>query len=1145
MGESLAPREGSHRAHATAARCGLIAACLGLLGLALSTFGGGAFQALGAGGGAMLPGGALCFLVCGLSLRLAHASSPIARRWSRLTALALVVLAVSAVLALSFPALLEVAPASFSEAVAITPGAALSFLSLGLAILFAARVALSQSFAGLTLVFAIVSFFGQLHDAEAIYGVFGATLPLLTVVGLAIAAAGALFLRPDGGLARILLTPGESGRQSRLLVLAAFALPIGVGLVAATGSHLRLWAVEQEGAIVSIAMMVLLLGFAVYAWWSAERVEAGRLAALASLAASEERYRRTFRNATVGIANLSPDGRWIAVNERVCEILGYEEPELLGMTYQEVSDLADLAVDVRQWELLRRGEIADYGVERRFRTKGGEIVFAEVRLVRQEDAGGQLQQFILVMHDVTGRKLSQGTLQLYERALQGTQNGIVICDATREDYPIIYVNPAFLDVSGYESADLIGRNCRVLNRHARDQAALEVLRVAIARGEECSVLLRNHRKDGTAFWNQLSIAPVHDEEGRLTHFVGIAIDATERVETAAEREQLLHRAEDANRAKDRFLSVVSHELRSPINAVLAWASILREDAPSDDVLRAVEAIEASVRSQSRLVDDLLEVSRIRAGSLEVEPADIDLGAQIDDVVSQLLPLASDRRVALHWERPSAPVRAHADPERVSQIVRNLIDNAFKFTPEGGRVEVVLAAAAHDATIEIRDDGQGIPADSLGSVFEEFWQDDRHDAKSRKGLGLGLAIVKHLVERQDGTITAESAGIGQGATFRIRLPRVVVEAGEADAAPEAEPPTVVEGSAASAPRAGSHAAAAHPASDARAGPADGARSPAPRDPGPSDSPRGSGERTKAAGSSALARPHRDAAADDAARLDVDLAGVEIVIVDDHEPTVHALATLVERRGAVVRTGHSVAEVLRYFETGEPDILISDIGLPDRDGMDLIRTIRSGPAPNRSVLALAVTGFADEGERRRIQRAGFDAYLSKPIAPDVVLERAARLWALESAEVLPSRRVLVVEERAAPAVAEDLYERLAAAGHEVQRAGGTTGALEAARALEPEIVFVVADPPPAERAERGGDGGDERDEAGDASGSGDSPGDASPGSIADRLRSVLTSTLLVAVLDRDDQAGVDAFDFVLRLPIEDHALRRIVAIEEDGR
>jgi PAS domain S-box-containing protein len=914
----------------------------------------------------------------------------------------------------------------------LAPGAGVVLAVLGCSLLLRRWPRPSQWLALAVLAFGLVDLLGRLYGIPALYrhaGLGEVSAPMALV--LMASATAVVFLHPGRGLARALLDRSDAGTELRRIAGAA-VLPVVLGWLVLTGMHATGYYQSSFGvALLAITSVLAFFAVAYWSYSSLHTAESGRARARSELAAREERYRRTFEQARIGIAHVSPEGRWLQVNQRLVEILGYAEPELLGMTYSEVSHLEDLEVDVRQWELLRRGEISDYAVERRFRSKSGEIIYADVRITREEDEGGELRHYIVVLQDVTARKLSDGTRRMYERALAATQNGVMITDALRDDLPIVYANPALLAITGYSSAEVTGRNPRFLNQAFRDQPVLEELRLAIASGKPCSVLVRNQRKNGEAFWNQLAIAPIEDADGRLTHFVGVMVDATERVQVIAEREDLLAAAqsarlasEAANRAKDRFLSVVSHELRSPLNAILAWTSILR-DEPGEEVARVAKAIETSVHTQSRLVDELLDASRIREGTLQVEPVRIDLEACVRTAVEGLRALASERGIALSLRTPG-PAFALADPERIEQVVRNIADNALKFTPRGGHVDVELLDGDDRWAIEVRDDGRGIEPAELSRVFEEFWQADE-DSGQKPGLGLGLLIVKHLVERHGGGVTVHSDGRNRGTRVRVELPR---DTGPAPAA-------------------------------------------APSPPGD------------------------------------DLRGVEVVVVDDDATTVQAIGMALARSGAICRLCTSVSEALSFFERGTPDALISDIGLPDRNGFDLIRSVRMLGEPQRSVLAIAVTGLVDPAERKLIRRAGFDTYIAKPVAPEVVIDRLVRLRALQALPEPPSRRLLLVDPDAASSAegARLLRER----GHEVREVGSPQEALVCAAEFRPHVVLARATP------------------------------DLDPTALAERLASRGSRADLVGL--GDDGPDLKAFDRIVPLPLDPDSIDRLIRFTED--
>ncbi|HXW03763.1 MAG TPA: GAF domain-containing sensor histidine kinase, partial [Vicinamibacterales bacterium] len=259
----------------------------------------------------------------------------------------------------------------------------------------------------------------------------------------------------------------------------------------------------------------------------------------------------------------------------------------------------------------------------------------------------------------------------------------------------------------------------------------------------------------------------------------IARQHAERAMQQAERERqdLLEReraarreAETANRAKDEFLATLSHELRTPLNAIAGWTRMLLDGAvePSQ-VRRTLEVIDRNAQAQAQLVADLLDVSRIIAGGLTIDQTPVDLVAVVGGALDAIRPAAQAKQISVAARLPDSPLVAMGDAARLRQIVANLLVNAVKFTPEGGRVEVALSDDAGPITLQVRDNGIGIDRTFLPHVFERFRQGDASTARRHGGLGLGLAIVQHLVELHGGTVTAESDGSGTGAAFTVTMP----------------------------------------------------------------------------------------------------------------------------------------------------------------------------------------------------------------------------------------------------------------------------------------------------------------------------------------------------------------------------------------
>jgi signal transduction histidine kinase/ActR/RegA family two-component response regulator len=373
-------------------------------------------------------------------------------------------------------------------------------------------------------------------------------------------------------------------------------------------------------------------------------------------------------------------------------------------------------------------------------------------------------------------------------------------------------------------------------------------------------------------------------------------------------EETSMRLAQASEAKDRFLAVLSHELRTPLTAILGYARLLRGgrlEAGGKD--RALEAIERNALLQTQLIEDLLDVSRIISGTLRIREAATALAPVLEVAAASVRPRADAKEISLHLVL-APDVTISGDAVRVQQIVSNLLVNAIKFTPAGGRVELRLERNGPEAQIVVKDSGAGIRRDFLPHVFERFRQDDTSEARSHGGLGLGLAIVRHLVELHGGSIRAESAGEGLGARFTVRLPAL---AGTAARLVAPEPPA-----------SGSSTAAELPA----------------------------------------------------------LRGLRVLVVDDDVDARDLVTRVLEQHQARVRAVPSAEAALSALEDCAPDVLISDVGMPEESGYALIRRIRDLP-PERggTIRALALTAYAGAEDIKRAFSAGFQAHVAKPVEP----------------------------------------------------------------------------------------------------------------------------------------------------------------------
>lgn len=354
------------------------------------------------------------------------------------------------------------------------------------------------------------------------------------------------------------------------------------------------------------------------------------------------------------------------------------------------------------------------------------------------------------------------------------------------DGKIISWNIGAERILGYQEAESIGQPFSLIfTPEAIERGKPEQeLRKAVANG--FAKENRWHvRKDGTPFWSQCVITPLQDEDGNLRGFSKIMQDITQRKQTEEERQQLLIReqtaravAEAANRSKDEFLALLSHELRTPLTAILGWSGILHAGKLDEaKAAIAVETIERNANLQMQLIEDLLDISRTVSGDFSLDFRFVDLVEVIREAIEVVQPAADTKEIQLQFVLDADIEQIWGDSDRLQQVVWNLLSNAVKFTPKGGRVEVRLSVVSGSkdvkdkyAQIQVSDTGKGISSDFLPYVFDRFRQADSKSTRVHKGLGLGLAIARHLVELHGGTIQAESPGIGQGATFTVKLPQ---------------------------------------------------------------------------------------------------------------------------------------------------------------------------------------------------------------------------------------------------------------------------------------------------------------------------------------------------------------------------------------
>jgi PAS domain S-box-containing protein len=403
-------------------------------------------------------------------------------------------------------------------------------------------------------------------------------------------------------------------------------------------------------------------------------------------------------------------------------------------------------------------------------------------------------------------------------------------------------------------------------------------------------------------------------------------------------EEARHVAEEASRTKDEFLAVVSHELRTPLNAIVGWANMLNSGKlDAETTLQAQEIIERNAKAQAQLIDDLLDVSRIMTGNLRMDTQPVQLRPVLEAALNAVRPAAEAKniQVQLIMEPWTGPVLG--DATRLQQVIWNLLSNAVKFTPKQGRIEVHLKTVNSQICITVKDSGEGISSEFLPYVFDRFRQADGAATRRHNGLGLGLSIVRHIVELHGGTVEAHSEGEGQGTTITVNLPLLAINPASVNALDSADSSQ------------SESKGASHPA-------------------------------------------YLGEAASEKTSFVSALAGIKVLVVEDEPDSRFMIRAALEGAKMEVRTAESVAQAMEVLGVWLPDIVVSDIGMPQEDGYALISKIRDlKPEQGGTVPAIALTAYVRAEDQARALSAGFQQHLAKPVDADKLFETISSVLA----------------------------------------------------------------------------------------------------------------------------------------------------------
>ena len=572
-------------------------------------------------------------------------------------------------------------------------------------------------------------------------------------------------------------------------------------------------------------------------------------------------------------------------------------------------------------DLLRNGEASfdDFSVDHYFPGLGQRTMLLTARRL---PAIGEPRLILLAIDDITARRRVERRLAEQARLLDLSNDAIIVRDINNR---ITYWNRGAEEVFGYSREEAIGQDQHQLLKTEFERPFYQLIQELREKGRLIGDVIQ-YARDGRRVTLLCRWSLDHDAEGKPGAILTTATDITDRL---TQEQSLRLEAQAANRSKDLFLATLSHELRTPLQAIFGWASVLQSKGKQDeDLKKGLAVIQRNCNRQKQLIEDMLDVSRIVSGKLLLKMAPCDLRDPIQAAMEVVRPAADAKLIKLEAELDPSANQGTCDASRLQQVMWNLLTNAINFTPKGGTVRVTLSRELSTTRIVVSDTGRGISPEFLPRVFDRFRQADGSSTRSVGGLGLGLSICKHIVELHGGTIRAKSAGEDppSGATFTIELPIAAVRAA---------PPPVDE------------------AEDAPHGP----------------SPTQEAIAERARGQRLLS----------SAGPAVPLDGLCVLVVEDEPDARDLLTTVLKDAGAIVTAAAGVSEALAALAAMQPPpgLLVSDQGMPERDGFELIRAVRQAGHTVEQLPAVVLTAYASRDDERRALLAGFQVHLSKPV------------------------------------------------------------------------------------------------------------------------------------------------------------------------
>jgi PAS domain S-box-containing protein len=626
------------------------------------------------------------------------------------------------------------------------------------------------------------------------------------------------------------------------------------------------------------------------------------------------------------IVSKTLDGVITSWNHAAERMFGYAPAEAIGRNITLIIPPDRLEEETRVLASIRAGRRVEHFETIRV-AKDGRQVAVSLTVSPVKDSSGRIIGASKVARDVSERRRGEIAQARLAAIIESSEDAII---SKTLDGVITSWNGAAERVFGWTAAEAIGQNITLIIPEEYREEERGVL-ARLRRGDRIDHFETvRQRKDGQLLDVSITVSPIRDGRGTIVGASKVARDISAQRILEQARQALLEReqaarteAEDLNRSKDQFLATLSHELRTPLNAIYGWARMLEGGGLDPAAMRnATQAILRNSTIQVQLIEDLFDVSRVITGNMRLDVRPMNVFAPLEAALDTVRPAAAAKGIRLDTALDPRATPIMGDPGRIQQVVWNLLVNAVKFTPKGGRVELRLRRVNSHIQIMVSDTGEGIAPDQVAHLFERFRQADTGPTRRHTGLGIGLSLVKHLVELHGGTVSGMSAGLGQGSTFTVQLPVSVVQV---------QPP--------SRPR------------------------PEPRS--AEDPDIGS------------VKP-------------VSLRDVHVLVVDDDEESRELASLVLTNAGAETRTAPSAREAMALLEEWPPDVLVSDLEMPEEDGFSLLRRARRASLlRNRKLPALALTAYGRSEDRVRVLAAGFNLHLAKPADPTELVLAVASL------------------------------------------------------------------------------------------------------------------------------------------------------------